>query len=304
MNSIPSRWTSRWRPKSFALFVKLFTTEAGPERLAQTDLPISATLELELYRKDGSAFWSANTFTLIRDPQGQPLAILGSGRDITESKQAWEALQNSEKRFRALIENNTDAIVLVDPRGRVLFESPAYGRMTGRDVRERLGQSSFEFVHPEDRPAVARVLNELVQSPGRIAQATFRNQHKDGSWRWFEATATNLLGESAVQAVVINMHDITERKQAEETLANTERIYRQAITRTGGVPYQRDYNSEKYAFLGEGIQSLTGYPPAEMTGALFNSRLRQIESYGEYKDLAHAERIQPGPAGGSYQRMA
>ena len=222
-------------------------------------------------------------------------------RDITDSKKAWEALQNSEKRFRALIENNTDAIVLVDPRGRVLYESPAYGRMTGREPRERLGRSSFEFVHSKDRLAVVSILNELIQSPGRVAQATFRNQHKDGSWHWFEATATNLLDESAVQAVVINLHDITDRKQAEQTLLTTERIYRQAITNAGGVPYQMDYASGDYSFLGEGILNLTGYLPTELTGPMFISRLRQIESYGEYKDLSHDGRVRLARQEGTIQ---
>jgi PAS domain S-box-containing protein len=216
LNTVPL--DRQMTPESFARVVKLFTRDLSPGRLAQADLPILASLELELSRKDGSTFWSGNTYSLIRDPLGQPLAILGSGRDITESKKSQTALESSEKRFRALIEHNTDAIVLVDPRGRVLFESPAYGRMTGRDVRERLGRSSLEFVHPEDLPVVSRVLNELAQSPGRIGQATFRNQHEDGSWRWLEAKATNLLWESAVQAIVINLHDITERKLAEESL--------------------------------------------------------------------------------------
>ena len=72
--------------------------------------------------QDGSTFWSGNTYSVIRDPEGQPLAILGSGHDINESKKAQIALESSEKRFRALIEHNTDAIVLVDPRGRVLFD--------------------------------------------------------------------------------------------------------------------------------------------------------------------------------------
>jgi PAS domain S-box-containing protein len=216
LNSVPL--DKQMAPESFARVVKLYTTELAPERLAQADLPISATLELEMYRKDGSSFWSENTFSLIRDPAGQPLAILGIAHDITESRKNWDALQNSEKRFRALIENNTDAIILVDPRGRVLYESPAYGRMTGHNIRERLGRSSFEFIHPDDRPVIVRILNELVQAPGRVGQATFRNQHLDGSWRWFEGTATNLLGETSVQAVVINMHDITERRQAEENI--------------------------------------------------------------------------------------
>ncbi len=289
LNTVPL--DQQLAPESFMRFVKMFTTELSAERLARADGDFAATLELEMYKKDGTAFWSENTYSLIRDPKGQPLAILVSGREVTESKKAQAALENSEKRFRALIENNTDGVVLIDPRGQVLYESPAVARVTGHVIGLRLGQSSFEHVHPEDRQVVARILNELVRSPGRIAQANLRVQHKDGSWRWVEATATNLLGEHAVQAIVLNLHDFTARKQAEDALATTERIYRQAITRTGGVPYQRDYGSDNFVFLGEGIENLTGYTSEEMTGSLFNDRLRQIESYGEYKDLSHEERI-------------
>ncbi len=150
---------------SFARVVKLYKIDFGQERLSQVDLPISTTLELELYKKDGSTFWSENTFTLIRNAQGQPLAILGSGRDITESKQAQEALVLSEKRFRALTENNTDAIVLADPRGLILYESPAYARMMGRDTGQRVGRSSFEFIHPDDQKRMSKIFARAHPNP-------------------------------------------------------------------------------------------------------------------------------------------
>ncbi len=133
-----------------------------------------------------------------------------------------------------MIENNTDAVVLVDPRGVILYESPAYARMMGRAAGQRLGKSGYEYIHAEDRGSVAQALNELVQQPGEIRRLTFRNQHKDGSWRWIEATATNLLGESAVHGLVINMHDITERKQAEEEIrlraAELEVLYENGLS--------------------------------------------------------------------------
>ena len=75
---------------------------------------------------------------------------------------------------------------------------------------------------------------KLVQHPGETRYATFRNRHKDGSWRWVEATATNLLNESAVQGLIINMHDITERKQAEveiqRRIADLEVLYENGLS--------------------------------------------------------------------------
>jgi PAS domain S-box-containing protein len=223
INTIPL--DQQMTPDSLQRALQLFAEILSPENLAQPGQLVSRAIELEFYKKDGTKFWSENTFTLIRDPQGQPLAILGSGRDISERRQAQEALRESEKHFRLLTENNTDAVVLIDPRGMVLYESPAYGRMMGRPASQRLGKSGFEFIHPEDKSSIAQVITELVQYPGEIRQATFRVQHKDGSWRWLEAAATNLLGESAINGLVINIHDVTERRQAEVTLRQAEAKY-------------------------------------------------------------------------------
>jgi PAS domain S-box-containing protein len=232
INSIPL--DRQMPPESLQRALQLFAETLSPENLTQTESLISRTIELEFFKKNGTKFWSENTFTVIRDSQGQPIAILGSGRDISERKHSEVVIQNSEKYFRALIENNTDAVVLVDPRGMLLYESPQNARMLGRAPGQRLGKSGYDFIHPEDRGFVAQMLKELVQHPGEIRQTTFRNQHKDGSWRWIEATATNLLGESAVHGLVINMHDITERKQAEEEIrrrvADLEVLYENSLS--------------------------------------------------------------------------
>ena len=221
-------------PASLQRALQMFAETLSPENLAQPDRLIPRAIELEFYKKDGTKFWSENTFTLIRDSQGQPFAILGSGRDISERKNAQEKLLNSEKYFRLLIENNTDAVVLLDPRGIILYESPQNARMLGRTSGQRLGKSGYEFIHPEDKGSVAQMLNELVQHPGAIHHIIFRNQHKDGSWRWIEATATNLLGESSVHGLVINMHDITGRKRAEgevrRRVADLEVLYENGLS--------------------------------------------------------------------------
>jgi PAS domain S-box-containing protein len=232
LNNVPL--DRQMHPESLQRALKLFSDILSPENTAHPHRHISRDIQLEFYKKDGTSFWSEITFTLIRNPQGHPFGILGSGRDISERKIAQEALQNSEKYFRALIENNTDAVVLVDPRGLILYESPAYSRMMGWASGQRLGKSGYEYIHPDDKNVVARVINDLVQHPGEIRQSTFRNQHKDGSWHWIEATASNLLNESSVQSLVINMHDITERRQAEEEIqrrvADLEVLYENGLS--------------------------------------------------------------------------
>jgi len=73
-------------PESLARAMQVFAENLSPERLAQRGQPITATVELEFHKKDGTRFWSENTFTLIRDVDGTPVNILGVGRDITERK--------------------------------------------------------------------------------------------------------------------------------------------------------------------------------------------------------------------------
>jgi len=214
--------------------LKIIAETLSPENLAHPERLSPQTIELEFYRKDGTTYWSETTFNLIRNPQGHPFAILASGRDIGDRKKSQAALENSEKYYRLLIENNTDAIVLVDPRGMVLYESPAYARMMGGEKDRRLGRTCYEQIHPEDRASFSQILNGIVQHPGEIRQSTFRSQHKDKTWRWIEATITNLLGESTVQGLVVNMHDITERKIAEEEIrrrvADLEVLYENGLT--------------------------------------------------------------------------
>lgn len=138
--------------------------------------------------------------------------------NITERKQAEEELRNSEKRFRALIENSLDGILLLNPDGTVLYSGPP---ILGYDNQEWVGRNAFELIHPEDYEYTKNLFAKLVQTPRNIVIAHYRVRHKDGSWRWVESTGNNLLTEPSVQAIVINYRDITEHKRAEENFKNS-----------------------------------------------------------------------------------
>ncbi len=104
INSIPL--DRQMPPDSFQRAFQLFAETLSPENLAQADQPVSRTIELEFYKKDGTKFWSENTFTLIRDSQGQPIAILGSGRDTSERRQAEEEIRHRAEELTALYESS------------------------------------------------------------------------------------------------------------------------------------------------------------------------------------------------------
>ncbi len=192
--------------------------------------------------------------------------VRGFAHDVTERLRASQALKKSESRFRALIEHSADAIALLDRMGRLLhFQSTAAGHILGYDMIDNEGRDIFELIHPDDRERVAAQLAQLMKEPGSLLTTELRLRHKDGSWRWVEATATNLLEEAAVNAVVVNYHDITARKQAEEALRLSEERFRALIENSSdavslvsaeGVDLYRSPSSDR----------ILGYTDEEMIG--------------------------------------
>jgi len=128
--------------------------------------------------------------------------------------------------FQSLIEHSVDAIALVDSQGRVLYVSPSIQRMLEYTSEELLGRAAFEFIHPDDQEKTMTVLGAVAQQPGASQMVEYRLRHKDGSWRWMEATATNMLHNPQIGAIIGNFHDITERKRADEALRASEAKFR------------------------------------------------------------------------------
>ena len=182
------------------------------------------TIEYRLLHADGSWRWIESTFTnLLAEPAVEAIVI--NFRDISARKAAEQALEYSEKWYRSLIENSSDAIVVIDPQGTLLYETPASKVMSGRRVDERIGKNVFENIHPGDIPALKQLLDEALQQPEEVQHITVRYQHQDGSWLWLECALSNLLNDPAVKGIVVNVHDITRQTAAREAMRLSEAKY-------------------------------------------------------------------------------
>jgi PAS domain S-box-containing protein len=131
-------------------------------------------------------------------------------------KQAEEALRRSERHFRALIEKGRDIIAVMNPDGVVVYQSPSIERVLGYTPAEMVGKRAIEFVHPDDRGKVNQAVSSALASPDGAASAEYRVRARDGSWREVECTITNALHDPAVEGVLFNSREVTERKQAEQ----------------------------------------------------------------------------------------
>src|SRR6266436_6893311 len=137
----------------------------------------------------------------------------GIARDITEQKAALQTLKQREEYFRSLIENAAEIITVLNRDGTRRYVSPSIKRALGYDPEELIGKNAFDLLHPEDANALMKLFAEGLANPGFTISKTFRIRHKDGSWRIHEATAHNLLEDTAVSGIVVNSRDITNRKR-------------------------------------------------------------------------------------------
>jgi two-component system sensor histidine kinase/response regulator len=199
---------------------------------------------------------------------GQVTAVRGFFRDITERKQAEDALRRSEQHFRSLIENASDLITVMAADGTIKYDSPAHERVLGYTAAERSGSNALAYLHPDDAPRILEIFAKGIQVPGQTAHLEYRYRHKDGSWRYFEGIGTNLLDDPAVAGVVVNSRDITERKQMEEALRSSEEYLKVLFEFAPDTYYLNDAHG-RFVDGNRAAEQLTGYQREELIGQDF-----------------------------------
>ncbi|HYM16046.1 MAG TPA: EAL domain-containing protein [Dehalococcoidia bacterium] len=147
-------------------------------------------------------------------------------RDLQQSR---EDLRWSEERFRSLVQNASDLVTIVDAEGTLRYSSPSVERLMGYRPDEWWGRSALTLVHPDDIERAVTSLRLVADEPGVHPPTVLRLKHGDGSWRYLEMTANNLLDVPSVAGIVYNARDITERWDAEQALRESEERFRSLV---------------------------------------------------------------------------
>jgi PAS domain S-box-containing protein len=171
--------------------------------------------------KNGNFIWLGGTMTnMLND--GHVNAVVFNVSDVTERIVSEEVLAASETRFRSLIENSAEGIALTDEFSNILYRSPASVKITGILPAE----NSISRTHPEDLLSIQTKIKESLSNPGVPVNFQGRFQHADRHYFWMEGTLTNMLHVKGIHAIVSNYRDITVKKEAEENLIQSEKLYR------------------------------------------------------------------------------
>ncbi|HUG29096.1 MAG TPA: EAL domain-containing protein [Candidatus Limnocylindria bacterium] len=151
--------------------------------------------------------------------------VLARQNRLLEEQAATERLlvvdaQRSEERFRSLVRNASDGVLVLAEQGDIRYASPAIERILGHGAADSVDRALTDGVHPADREMVTRRVVDVSATVGGETTLELRARHADGSWRTLEAIAKNLLDDPAVNGIVVNYRDITERKALEQELSH------------------------------------------------------------------------------------
>jgi PAS domain S-box-containing protein len=178
---------------------------------------------------------------------------------LEKVKKREEELQLSEQKFRALVQEGSDLIAILDIDGYYSFVSENYKKISGFDPAELNGKNAYHFIHPEDLEKVREQFFKLKkQKQVRISPYRFKN--KEGKYRWVQTTATNLLHDSAVQGIVANSKDITTVIEQAREIEHINERYQLAATATEDLIYDWDLTSNEVTRFHRGLKELFGYP--------------------------------------------
>jgi PAS domain S-box-containing protein len=206
----------RIHPRHRQKFRRRFVIALREGRTFEMDVPV--------VRPDGEERALLLRCEVISDDRRTPARFLATCQDVTERRRAEGALRDSEKRFRSFVQNSSDLTLACDAGGVLIYVSPASERILGIDDAWLTGQRAAELVHPDDRAALEERLAATVQQGVAAGTLRCRVGHADGSFRWVEATFTNLLDDAAVRGLVLNLRDVTDRHRLETELRHAQKL--------------------------------------------------------------------------------
>lgn len=209
-----------------------------------------------------------------------------------ELADTYTALEQSEAHFRALTENASDIITILDPMGVIRYQSPAAERIFGYPEAEMVGKSAFDFIHPDDIEPASSQLVQVLLKPGITRSVEYRVLHRDGHYVSCESVGRTIT-EDASRGIVVNTRDITGRKEAEMRLREAEERARliidtalDAVVAMGADGRITHWNARAEAIFGWSAEEAIGRTMPEM---IIPHRYREAHEEGRKRFLETGE---------------
>ncbi|MFX1394670.1 MAG: PAS domain-containing protein, partial [Promethearchaeota archaeon] len=179
---------------------------------------------------DGHYIWLSSLTKNYYDDEGNLVGFIALLKDITEKKEAQRKLMESEQKYKSIIENSKDAVVLVGLDGNFKYVSPQLSSILGREVN--LQTQLFRNIHPEDLNNLMDLFSTAVRKKEVILnqEVEFRTLHNNGHYIWLSSSSKTYHDENGnVIGFITLLRDITEKKEAEQKLMDYEKKYKEIL---------------------------------------------------------------------------
>ena len=200
--------------------------------------------------------------------RGKIKGVYGIAKDVTErlraeekARQSEENLRRSESKFKALVQEGSDMISIINREGIYEFVSDSVSNILGKQPEDYLGRSAFDFMHPHDKERVYTNFLELLESR-QIEVLPFRIKNVEEEWCWIESKATNLLEDPNVGGIVVNSKDVTESFLQKNKIEELNERYRLASCATEDLIYDWDL-VEDHIVRNRAFEENYGFGPKE-----------------------------------------
>ena len=231
--------------------------------------------EFRFVKKDGTYSFIYARGYLIYGENGKAKRVIGSMQDITERKYAEQKILSSERRFKSLVQNGSDLINILDAEGNYLYASPTSLTILGYEPDFFIGKNALEFIHPDDRNLMR--VNLLKMNELKFLEVPpFRFKNSEGNWRWIQSNITNVINDPAINGLVVNSRDITEKKIADDELRKLSLVAKETIN--GVIISDAD---SKIIWVNDAFTKISGYKLEEIIGSESSSFLLGPESDAE-----------------------
>ncbi len=255
--SIRDLWCEDTRPKA--------------EKIVDENLHDEFSIEVNHFKKNGEC--------IHVNVQSSPITYSGRkarvtlAHDITARREAEAKLQQSEQRFKSLVQEGSDLISIMDSKLNYRYVSPTVKPILGLEPDFYIGKSALDFIHPED---ISKVLEQVgeIEVQKQVQIPSFRFRDGEGGWRWMETIVTDLSDDPGIQGMVANSRDITDFVQQEQKLLESVKRYETVAKATSDLI--TDYDIEKDELIySDTLYEMFGYTGKEVenTGAWWNDKV-------------------------------
>ncbi|HEX4956931.1 MAG TPA: PAS domain S-box protein [Lacibacter sp.] len=211
-------------------------------------------------------------------------------KPVKQTVQHHKIADNAES-VEAILSNSVDIILLCDENGIITFCSPNIEKEMGYLPSDLIGKSGFEFVHTDDMLAAVKAFADELKNPGDHNSVDIRYKKKDGSWLWAETKGRNLLHHPSVKGIIINLNNISLRKQTEEALQKSENKYRSFFEHLPYPLFLIEQQSGNIINCNKSSLEKYGYEAADMQQLKFADLFEEQTDAALLQDLLNGQQV-------------